>query len=122
LRVWTAARWLTAIFFAFAGFLHLVHPAPFVKIVPPWIPAHSAMVLISGLAEIAGGLGLLVPGLRHPAAWGLAALLVAVFPANIYMAMDQLQVTQTPLGPAILWGRLALQPLMIWWVLRFRYH
>jgi uncharacterized membrane protein len=105
-----------------AGFLHLVHPAPFIKIVPPWIPLPGAAVLVSGLAEIAGGLGLLIPRLRRPAVWGLVSLLIAVFPANIYMATDNVQVTRTPLPPVFLWGRLALQPLLIWWVLRFRYH
>jgi uncharacterized membrane protein len=81
-----------------------------------------AAVLVSGLAEIAGGLGVLIPRLRRPAAWGLAALLVAVFPANIYMATSDIQVTRAPLPSAFLWTRLALQPLLIWWVLRFRYH
>ncbi len=119
---WTVARWLTALFFLGAGFLHLVHPAPYLKIMPPWIPWHGAMVLISGLAEMAGGLGLLIPRLRRPAAWGLAALLGAVFPANIYMAMAHIQITRTPLPDWVLLARLALQPVLIWWVLCFRYH
>ena len=75
------------------------------------------MVEISGAAEIAGGIGLLIPALRRAAAWGLVALLIAVFPANIYMAADNIQFTARPLSPALLWGRLLLQPLFIWWVL-----
>ena len=115
-----AGLWITAVFFMAAGFLHLVRPAPFLKIVPPWIPMPAAAVLVSGLAEIAGGFGLLIPRLRRPAAWGLAALLIAVFPANVYMATGNIQMTRTPLPSAFLWARLALQPLLIWWVLRFR--
>ena len=108
---------LTTAFFAFAGFLHFVRPAPFVQIVPPFIPHPLAMVDLSGAAEIAGGLGLLLRPLRRLAAWGLVALLIAVFPANVYMAVDQVQVTVTPLPVWLLWARLPLQFVLIWWVL-----
>ncbi len=94
-----------------------MHPDPYVKIMPPFIPAPLAMVYTSGAAEIAGGIGLLTPRLRRPAAWGLVALLTAVFPANIYMAAERVQVTAKPVPDWLLWARLALQPLMIWWVL-----
>ena len=100
-----------------AGFLHFVRPAPFVKIVPPFLPHPFAMVYISGAAEIAGGLGLLIPFLRRAAAWGLVALLIAVFPANIYMALDRVQVTVAPLPVWTLWARLPLQLVLMWWVL-----
>ena len=110
----TVARWIAAVFFIIAGAMHFLVPAPYLKIMPPWIPWHLAMVDISGAAEIAGGLGLLIPNLRRAAAWGLVALLIAVFPANIYMAMAHIPRS----SPAwILWARLALQPLMIYWVL-----
>ena len=112
-----AALFLTAAFFATAGFLHFVRPAPFVKIVPPFFPHPLAMVRLSGAAEIAGGLGLLLRPLRRPAAWGLVALLLAVFPANIYMAVDRIQVTVAPLPVWLLWVRLPLQFVLIWWVL-----
>lgn len=111
------SRWLAALFFMFSGFLHFVRPAPYMKIVPDWIPWHSAVVAISGAAEMAGGIGLLIRPLRRAAAWGLVALLIAVFPANVYMAMYHIQVTANPLPPALLWGRLLLQPLFIAWVL-----
>jgi uncharacterized membrane protein len=75
------------------------------------------MVDISGAAEIAGGIGLLIPSVRRAAAWGLVALLIAVFPANIYMATDNIALIARPLFSALLWGRLLLQPLFIWWVL-----
>ena len=111
------ARIGAAVFFAAAGAMHFARPAPYLKIMPPFIPAPLAMVYISGAAEIAGGLGLLIRRVRRPAAWGLTALLIAVFPANIYMAAEHVQVTASPLPGWLLWGRLALQPLMIWWVL-----
>ena len=112
-----AALFLTAGFFVTAGVLHSVQPAPFVKIVPPFIPHALAMVYLSGAAEIAGGLGLLLRPLRRAAAWGLVALLIAVFPANIYMAVDRVQVTAMPLPDWLLWARLPLQLALIWWVL-----
>jgi uncharacterized membrane protein len=117
MKLRTMSRGLAALFFVFAGFLHFVRPAPYLKIMPPWIPWHRAMVDLSGAAEIAGGLGLLIPKLRRPAAWGLVALLIAVFPANIYMATGNIQFTAHPLSPALLWSRLLLQPLLIAWVL-----
>ena len=75
------------------------------------------MVYLSGVAEIAGGIGLLLPLVRRAAAWGLVVLLVAVFPANIYMALDRVQVTATPLPAWQLWARLPLQFVLIWWTL-----
>jgi len=75
------------------------------------------MVYLSGLGEIAGGIGLLIPALRRAAAWGLVILLVAVFPANVYMAMERVPVTGHPLPALLLWARLPLQAVLIWWVL-----
>jgi uncharacterized membrane protein len=105
-----------AVLFIGAGLTHLLNPAPIVRIVPPFIPWPSGAVLLSGVAEIAGGAGLLVPRLQRAAAWGLVALLIAVFPANIYMAIDRIQVTATPLPVWLLWARLPLQVLLICWV------
>lgn len=109
--------WLAAAFYMGAGFLHFVHPAPYLKIMPPYIPWHLAMVYVSGAAEMAGGAGLLIPKLRRAAAWGLVALLIAVFPANVYMATDHIQMTVRPLPEWTAWARLPLQGLLIWWVL-----
>ena len=105
-----------ALFFTVAGILHFLNPHPYVKIMPPFIPWPLPMVYISGAAEIAGGIGLLLPPLRRAAAWGLIALLIAVFPANIYMALDHVQVTANPLPGWLLWARLPLQFVLIWWV------
>ena len=106
-----------ALLFTGSGLLHLVRPGPFVKIVPPYIPWPSAMVLISGLAEIAGGIGLLIPVTRRIAGYGLVALLIAVFPANVYMAMNHVQVSVRPVPESLLWARLPLQGVLIAWVL-----
>ncbi len=113
-------RFLTgaaAVFYILAGCLHFLHTASYLKIMPPFVPHPVAMVYVSGLAEIAGGLGLLAPSLRRAAAWGLIALLVAVMPANIYMAVDHIQVSATPIPNWLLYARLPLQLLLIWWLL-----
>lgn len=108
---------LASVFYVFAGVFHFVETGSYLKIMPPWIPWHLAMVYISGAAEIAGGVGLLIPGLRRAAAWGLVALLIAVFPANVYMAVNHIQVTSNPMPAVLLWARLPLQAALIWWAL-----
>lgn len=105
---------LAALFIA-AGVLHFLHPAPYLRTMPPGLPAPRLLVALSGAAEVAGGLGLLLPATRRAAAWGLLALLVAVFPANVYM----LQIHEHLHLPVwALWARLPLQPLLGWWVWR----
>ncbi len=80
---------------------------------PPYIPAHELMVILSGIAEMILGLLLLVPKVSRLAAWGLVALLIAVFPANLHMALYSEQFPDIPqMG---LWIRLPLQGVMIWW-------
>ena len=111
-------RWLRyglALLFVGAGALHFIRPEIFERIVPPMLPAPRLLVLLSGAAEVAGGLGLLLPATRRWAAWGLLALLVAVFPANVYMV----QLAGPLHIPAwVLWARLPLQPLLLWAVWR----
>jgi uncharacterized membrane protein len=109
-----AARILLGILFVTAGSLHLVMPQIYVKIMPPYIPAHLPLVYISGVCEMLGGAGLLFPPLiRVIAAWGLVALLIAVMPANIYMVTDHARFPSIPLWA--LWLRLPLQLPLIWW-------
>jgi uncharacterized membrane protein len=108
---------IAAILFIAAGSLHFIKPAPYLRIMPPYIPWHVFMVQASGVLEILGGLGLLAAKTRRAAAWGLAALLIAIFPANIYMATNPLEAGAASIAPVIRWGRLPLQPLLIWWVL-----
>jgi uncharacterized membrane protein len=107
--------YLLVVLFVGAGLLHFFHPAPYLRIMPPRLPAPRLLVLLSGAAEVAGGLGLLWPATRRWAAWGLLALLLAVFPANVYM----LQIHEQLHLPAwVAWARLPLQPLLMWWVWR----
>jgi uncharacterized membrane protein len=108
---------LAAVFYVGAGTLHFLRPEFYLKIVPPYIPWHLAMVQISGFFEIMGGLGLLIPRTRRAAAWGVVALLIAVFPANLYMATNPVEAGATTIAPVLRWGRLPLQLVLIWWVL-----
>ncbi len=114
-------RVLLAIFMIIAGTLHWVTPDPFVKIVPSFLPYPLALVYISGVFEILGGIGLLVPPVSIAAAWGLIALFIAVFPANINMAVNQIQMDGIPDSDLLRWGRLPFQAVLIawaWWYTR----
>ena len=110
----TIARWLTAGVFMASGVLHFVATDTYEKIVPPVLPNPPALVYISGIFEILGGLGLLVPRTRRAAGYGLAALLVAVYPANIYHAFSGLKTGSLIDHPLYHWIRLPLQFFMIW--------
>jgi uncharacterized membrane protein len=112
-RLQTTLRLLAAIFFVVAGTLHFVKPDLYRQIIPPFLPAAQLLVVVSGIAEIAGGLGLLLAPMRRAAGWGLIALLIAVFPANVYMA---LHAEQFHITPWLLWARLPLQAVFIAWV------
>lgn len=108
--------WLLAAFFVAAGANHFRSPEKYLAIMPPWVPWPLWMVWISGAAEILGGLGVLVPATRRLAGWGLIALLVAVFPANLHMALTGAQIPgyEIPLWTA--WVRLPVQAVFIGWV------
>lgn len=116
-------RLLLAVLFLGAGTLHLLRPRLFLPIMPPWIPDPLACVQVSGVCELLGGLGLLVPirSVQVLCGWGLVLLLIAVFPANIYMAVAHVQLHGVPFRPWVSWARLPLQPLLIigvMWVTR----
>jgi uncharacterized membrane protein len=111
-------RGLCAAFFVGAGVLHFARPETYRPTVPPGFGDPSAVVLLSGVAEIAGGLALLSAGGRRLARWWLIALLVAVFPANLYMALEPDQAGVSAIPGWLLWVRLPLQPLLVWWVWR----
>lgn len=113
------ARWLLAIAMVIAGINHFVSPATYVAMMPELLPAPLALVYVSGVAEILCGLGLLVVRTRRAAGWVLIALLVAVFPANVNMAVNELPLGGNPVPTALLWARLPLQLVLIawaWWV------
>lgn len=104
--------------FIFAGVMHFVRPAAFISAVPEFLPFPDALVYISGVAEIAGGIGLLWERTRRYAAIGLILLLVAVYPANINMALNPQKFPQFPEWS--LWMRLPVQFVLIWlvWISR----
>jgi uncharacterized membrane protein len=104
-------------FFVAAGINHFVVPKVYESIVPRYLPKHRELVYASGVAEAAGGLGLMVPGTRRPARWLLVATLIAIFPANVEMAVHPERYPQIPGGEKALLARLPLQALIIAWVL-----
>ena len=104
--------------FVFAGTMHFVIPAAYASIIPGWVPFPVEMVYLTGVAEIAGGIGLLLERFRRAAAFGLIALLVAVFPANVQMLQDAISANASALYRTLLFLRLPLQPLMIVWIYR----
>lgn len=110
------ARYALTAFMTFAGVMHFAKPKPFIAIVPRVLPAKRALIYVSGAFEILGGLGLLLPQTRLVAGWGLAALYVAVFPANVSMALRGMQFGR--MHRALTWLRLPLQlpliALAIW--------
>lgn len=105
-------RWLLALFFIAAGGNHFVNPEFYGPMLPDWLPWPGAMLAISGVAEIVGGIGVLVPSVRRAAGWGLIALLVAVFPGNIHAAIHG----HPEVSATVLWWRLPFQALFIAWV------
>lgn len=109
---------LLAIFFVSAGFGHFVAPAAFTAIMPTYIPWPTAMVALSGAVEILGGIGVCFRSTRVAAGWGLIALLVAVFPANIQAISTGMVIGGHVIPAWLLWARLPFQPLFIVWVYR----
>ena len=108
-------RVILALIFVVAGSLHFVIPQAYLRIMPPLLPAPLLLINISGAAEILGGLGLLVPSTRRLAAWGLIALLIAVWPANIYTATAHLPLPGLAGQSWVQWMRIPLQlPLICW--------
>lgn len=105
---------LLGIAFVAAGTLHFRYTDTYASIVPPALPAHRELVLISGACEILGGIGALAPSARRYAGFGLIALLVAVFPANVFMALDSRRFAFLPAWS--LYARLPLQVVLMWWV------
>jgi uncharacterized membrane protein len=107
---------LLGIFFVGAGVNHFAMPGAYRRIVPPGFGDPATLVTVSGFAEVAGGLGVLAPRTRRLAGLGLIALLAAVFPANLHMVRNPEEFHRIPRWA--LYGRLPLQPLMMWWAWR----
>lgn len=116
IRLRPALRILLAILFIVAGVLHFVIPEFYLKIMPPFLPFHLALVYISGFFEMLGGIGVLVSRVRTLAGYGLILLLILVFPANIYMLTNNVEREGWTLFSFLLVLRLPLQLIFIWLV------
>lgn len=103
--------------YVLAGVGHFVATRMYMGIMPDYLPAHRELVLLSGVAEIAGGVGVLVPRTQRAAAWGLVVLLVAVMPANVWMVQHSERYPGVPVWA--MWVRLPLQGVLIWWAWRY---
>jgi uncharacterized membrane protein len=118
-RVKMMARLALAILMTLMGVGHFLAPADFAAMVPAWLPAPRALVFVSGLAEVAGGVGLVMQPVQRAAAIGLILLYIAVFPANINMAVNHISPRGMHVSNALLWARLPFQFLFIawaWWL------
>jgi uncharacterized membrane protein len=105
--------------YVLAGINHFLKPEFYLRIIPDYLPWHLALVYVSGVAEIVLGIALLIPRLRRLAAWGIIALLVAVFPANVYAAVNEISLVSG--DPVWNWVRLPFQGVFIlwaWWYTR----
>lgn len=116
-RIRQVLRGLLAAVYLLAGVAHIMRPEPFLAITPTWVPFPEQLIFWTGVAEIAGAIGLFVTRLRRAAGIGLALYAVCVLPANIRHAVEGIAVG----GEALGWGyhgpRLAFQPVFVWWAL-----
>ena len=106
-------RWLMGPIYVLAGLNHFMHPELYLAIMPPYLPLHGPLVFLSGVAEVALGVLVLVPKTRSLAGFGIIALLIAVFPANLHMALAEPGTYDVPAWG--LWLRLPVQALLIAW-------
>ena len=110
----TAGRILLGVLFVLAGINHFVQPRLYASIMPDYLPRHQLLVWLSGVAEVVCGMLIFIPRMHNLARWSLLALLVAIFPANLHMALNQ---TRYPMIPGwLLWLRLPLQGVLMAWV------
>ena len=110
----TGFRWLLALIYLAAGIIHIRSPGGFVAITPAWVPSPHAVVFWTGVAEIAGAIGLMIPRLRRAAGIGLALYALCVWPANLNHAINDIAIGGNRLPWAYHGPRLMLQPLIIW--------
>ena len=108
-------RRLFGYLFIATGVLHFVRPRWYEAIMPDYLPAHRELVYASGAAEIAGGVGTLHPATRRIASWWSIATLIAIFPANVHMALNPDRYKRIPGGRNALYARLPVQGLLIAW-------
>jgi uncharacterized membrane protein len=111
----TVGLWLMALFYIGGGINHFVSTPFYLQMMPPYLPAHLALVYVSGVAELALGIGLLIPATRRLAAWGVIALLIAIYPANLYMWTSHMAVNGKVLPTWAHVLRLFIQLLLMYW-------
>jgi uncharacterized membrane protein len=111
------ARWALALAYVIAGTAHLRLPAGFVAITPAWVPDPAHVIMLTGLAELAGAAGLMIPPLRRAAGIGLALYALCVWPANINQALNDIPLGGVHLSWWYHGPRLVLQPVIIWWAM-----
>lgn len=110
-------RWIMGIGLVFAGINHFIDPNFYMKIMPPYLPWHLFLIYLSGIIEVGLGILLLIPKFQNLAAWGIIALFIAVFPANIYMAMNTENFFD--INPLLIYLRLPIQFILIAWAFWF---
>ncbi len=111
-----ALLYLMAVFYVAAGAMHFVRPEVYRPMMPPYLPGHDALIFLSGVAEVGLGIAVLVAPLRRFAAWGIIAMLIAIFPANLHIALYNVPLFGNPEGAGALnWVRLPLQGVLILW-------
>ncbi len=116
-RAQMIARLVLALFYGFAGVMHLIAPAPFLAITPAWVPFPPQVIALTGVAELAGAAGISQwrwPELRRAAGWGLALYALCVWPANFQHLFNDLASADGGAGLGYHIPRLAAQPLLIW--------
>lgn len=114
-RIKEILRVIHAVAIIVVGITHFIVPEQYARIVPPQLPYPFELVYISGFFEILGGIGLVIPFVSVAAAWGLIALYIAVFPANINMAVNSIPIDGIPHIPLLYWARLPFQAVLIAW-------
>ena len=108
--------WVMGLFYVGGGIVHFVNPGFYLPMMPPYLPYHLELVYLSGLAEIVLGAAVLVPRTRRLAAWGIILLLIAIFPANLHIAMNDVPLAGATEGAGVWnWVRLPFQGVLIWW-------
>jgi uncharacterized membrane protein len=114
--------WLMGVLYILAGINHFREPGFYLPMMPPYLPWHPALVFLSGVAEVVVGVGVLIPTMRRLSAWGAMALLIAVFPANLHIALNNVPIGGAAEGAGMWnWLRLPLQGVLIvwaWWYTR----
>jgi uncharacterized membrane protein len=116
-RVKSVMRWLMGVLFVLAGVNHFANPGFYVRLMPPYLPWHLLLVYLSGLAEVALGVALLIPASARLAAWGIIGLLVLFLSVHAHMVVNPQLFPEVHV--TILWGRLALQGVLIGWAYWF---